>query len=1181
MSQILNILTFPLRQERLIEASAGTGKTYTITGLYLRLLLGHGDADSGFGGATPLPLPVDKILVVTFTEAATEELRGRILARIREARRAFEAGESSDPLLAELLRACDDRALATRLLLTAERQMDEAAIYTIHGFCQRMLKRNAFESGSLFDTEFVGDDGRLRFEAVADFWRQHCYGVSLSLARAIRRHWAEPAALLQDLAPHLATPDLVCLGAKQLVSPDGEPESWQQYHEAILQRIEAFKAQWRQAAPDLEPLIAGSGVDKRSYSSKNLPNWLAQVGAWAQEPAEDYQLCDKLERFSQTTLVAKTTKGTPPEHLLFVAVDELLAQTLDIRARVLIEALTEVRERIQQAKQRQQLLAFDDLLSGLAQALEGPTGELLAERIRELYPVAMIDEFQDTDPQQYRIFSRLYVGQASCGLYLIGDPKQAIYGFRGADIFTYIQAKAQVAAHYTLETNFRSTQALVDGVNGLFAQSSAPFVYDQAIPFEPVRARGKPDGFTLRGEPVPPLPWCAPNGDEPMASGAYRQRLAAACAAQIHQWLTCGEARLGDEPLQPGDIAILVRTGTEAAAVRRALRQLGIGSVYLSNRDSVLASQEAQDLLRLLEACLAPSDEIKVRSVMATALLGWSAAQLAALNQDELRWEALVEQFRDCARLWQKQGVLPMVRHFLFHHQIPARLLSEPEGERRLTDLLHVAELLQQAAATLPGEHALLRWLREQLESPDGNADEQKLRLESERRLVQVVTIHKSKGLQYPLVLLPFIADWRPTQLARYHTDAGMVWDPNKGKEALARAEQERLAEDVRLLYVALTRGIYLTWLGIAELKSNKAQCPSALRYLLCGAEAEGETTPLATRLTALQAQIPGLACWPIPAWPQELYQASQSAPIERAVRHFSRTLERNWWVTSYSALSAQATGTHKATPAVASAPTVSAPSAASGGVDAAVFDRFNFPRGARPGTFLHGLFEGLDFAIEPGPALSTWIDERLAGVTLATDWQAEPWRPVLQQWLLDVLAAELQPGLALRDVPASRCLAEMEFLLPMAPLAAERLNGVLQRHDPLSRQAPPLHFSTLQGMLKGFMDLVFEHQGRFYVLDYKSNYLGDSAEAYGPEALATAMIQHRYDLQYQLYTLALHRYLASRLPDYDYERHVGGVFYLFLRGMQAGGAQGVFATRPSLALIRELDRLFAGEENP
>ena len=249
------------------------------------------------------------------------------------------------------------------------------------------------------------------------------------------------------------------------------------------------------------------------------------------------------------------------------------------------------------------------------------------------------------------------------------------------------------------------------------------------------------------------------------------------------------QAWIGERLLQPGDIAILVRTGTEATLVRRALRRLGIGSVYLSNRDSVLASQEAHDLLRILEACLAPGDEVRVRSAMATALLGWSANQLAALNADELQWEAIVEQFREGAVRWQRQGVLPMIRHFLFSHQIPARLLIEEEGERRLTDALHVAELLQQAAATLPGEHALLRWLRDQLAAPDGNADEQKLRLESERRLVQVVTIHKSKGLEYPLVLLPFIADWRPSQLARYHEGNRVVWDLFNTEAALAQAD--------------------------------------------------------------------------------------------------------------------------------------------------------------------------------------------------------------------------------------------------------------------------------------------------------------------------------------------------------------------------------------------------------
>ncbi len=1167
MSHILDILSFPLRQERLIEASAGTGKTYTIAGLYLRLLLGHGDGESGFGAPDPLPLPVDKILVVTFTEAATEELRGRILARIREARRAFEREESDDPLLQSLMAACADTALACRLLLTAERQMDEAAIYTIHGFCQRMLKRNAFESGALFETEFVTDDARLRFEAVADYWRQHCYGLSLPVARAVRALWAEPAGLLQELAPHLATTDLQCLGGG---------ESLAERHAAILARIASLKSLWQQSAHELAALIAGSGVDKRSYSSKNLPNWLTQVGDWAMTPTEDYQLCDKLVRFGQSLLREKSPKGNPPEHPLFVAIDALMQQPLGIRDVVLAQALTEVRERIQRAKGRKQLLAFDDLLSGLAAALSGPNGEPLARRIRELYPVAMIDEFQDTDPQQYRIFRQLYADQPACGLYLIGDPKQAIYGFRGADIFTYMEAKRQVAAHYTLETNFRSTSELVAAVNGVFAQSHAPFIYDREIPFEPVKAKGRSQRFTLQGQPVPPLLWSEEASENPLAAGVYRQRLAIACAAQVHQWLTAAQqqqAWIGETPLQPGDIAILVRTGTEAALVRQALRRLGIGSVYLSNRDSVLASQEAQDLLRILEACLAPSDEVRVRSAMATALLGWSARQLAALNGDELQWEALVEQFRDCAVRWQRHGVLPMIRHFLFSHQIPARLLIEEEGERRLTDVLHVAELLQQAAATLPGEHALVRWLREQLAAPDGNADEQKLRLESERRLVQVVTIHKSKGLQYPLVLLPFIADWRPSQLARFHSEEGVIWDLFNSEASLARAEEERLAEDVRLLYVALTRGIFLTWLGVAEVKNNKAQLPSALRYLLCGAQGE---SPLAARLTTLQAEIPGLQQWQAPPWPDVAYQDQQPQHSERAVRRFERQLERNWWVTSYSALSAHSPS-HRGGNAIGSeSPTQSfrtEPVAAE-----TLYDRFQFPRGARPGTFLHSLFEGVDFAIQPGAELEAWIDARLQGITLATDWQPEPWRPVLQQWMVDVLAAELQPGLALRDIQPSRCLAEMEFLLPVAELDANRLNRLLQQHDGLSAMAAPLSFATLQGMLKGFMDLVFEHQGRFYVLDYKSNHLGNSAADYGPEALQQAMVQHRYDLQYQLYTLALHRYLATRLPDYDYERHLGGVFYLFLRGMQPDSQQGIFFTRPASELISALDGLFAGE---
>jgi len=1144
MSRILDIPGFPLRQARLIEASAGTGKTYTITGLYLRLLLGrNGPEDFG------LPLTVDKILVVTFTEAATAELRGRILARIRAARKAFDSGEAQgDELIAALLAGSPDRAQEARRLRVAERQMDEAAIFTIHGFCQRMLRHNAFESGALFETELVGDDQRLRFEAVADFWRQQLYGASRAQVAAVRECWASPQDLLAELNPQLATQALHCKVSGR---------DWRLALAEGLARIDAFKAQWRAAAADLPDVLAASGLDKRSYSARNLPNWLTQVGQWALTDTQDLSLPDNLYRFGQALLCEKSPKGAPPAHPLFAEVDALLADRPDIRGPWLAQALDEVRRRMAQAKTQRQQRSFDDLLTGLDVALAGPAGEGLAARIREQYPVAMIDEFQDTDPLQYRLFATLYRGRPECGLYLIGDPKQAIYGFRGADIFTYMQARAEVSDHYTLETNFRSTTELVAAVNGLFAQAASPFIYDQAIPFTPVRAKGKSDTLSLDGAPLPPLPYVL--ASEPLAGGAYRQQMARAAAAQIHAWLLAaqqGRLKLGDRPLVPGDIAVLVRTGGEAAELRRCLDALSIGSVYLSSRESVFATAEAEDLRRLLNACLHPADEDCLRSALASRLLGWSMGQLAALNEDEALWEETVALFRQWGKLWQRQGVLPMLRQLLFHYRIPAQLLQAPDGERRLTDLLHLGELLQQAAATLAGEHALLRWFQAQCLAPDGNAEEQQLRLESERHLVQVVTIHKSKGLQYPLVLLPFISAWRVTSQANYHEQGQSVWDLQADAAALEQAEQERLAEDLRLLYVALTRGVYLTWLGLAEVKVKPAGAGNAFMHLLPAGES------LAERLAA--TQVSGLVPWdPLP-WPAAGQLSRSAVTPHWQARQFARRLDRHWQVTSYSAL-------------VANTPHVGLPAPAP---EAPRLDALGFPRGARAGTFLHNLLEGLDFGLPAGEALQGWIDERLTGVRLTADWQAEPWRPVLHDWLLAVLEAPLQPGLRLRDLPSQRTLAELEFLLPLARIQAPVLSQLLAQHDSLSARAPALNFDDIQGMLKGFIDLVFEHEGRFYVVDYKSNYLGERPEDYQGEALAQAMLAHRYDLQYQIYSLALHRYLSTRLADYDYELHMGGVCYLFLRGMPAGQGAGVYFTRPSLEFIQALDRLFAGADH-
>ena len=1168
-AESLDPLRLPLIGERLIEASAGTGKTFTIAALYLRLLLGLGGE-----AAYPRAISVEELLVVTFTEAATEELRGRIRSNIHELRIACLRGESDNPLYSALLAEIADKDDAAKTLLLAERQMDEAAVFTIHGFCQRMLSLNAFESGMLFEQQLIEDESRLRYQACADFWRRHCYPLTRDIAAVIHDVWKGPRDLLKSLDRWLQGE------APQLKSPPAPNETLAERHQQIIARIDSLKQQWREQVGEIEGVLENSGLDRRKFNRGNQGKWMEKVNAWAQEETLSYQLPDALEKFAQSFLLERTKAGgEPPVHPLFSAVESLLASSLTLTDLVLARAMVEIRDAVAREKRRRGELGFDDMLSRLDEALRGDSGETLASAIRQRFPVAMIDEFQDTDPQQYRIFRRIWRRQPETALLLIGDPKQAIYAFRGADIFTYMKARGDVAAHYTLDTNWRSSPGMVGSVNRLFSLSDNPFMFHE-IPFLPVKAAAKNKGlrFTVDAADVPAMNvWLMP-GDT-VGSGDYQTFMAQLCATQIRDWLSAGQQGRAllwrgetSRPVQASDITVLVRNRLEAAQVREALQTLGIPSVYLSNRDSVFETLEAQELLWLLQAVLSPERENTLRSALATSMFGLTALDIENLNQDEQAWDALVEEFSEYRQIWRQRGVMPMLRALMTARHIAENLLATRGGERRLTDILHISELLQEAASQLESEHALVRWLAQHIAEPDSNAASQQMRLESDKHLVQIVTIHKSKGLEYPLVWLPFIARFRKQDQAFYHDREtfAAVLDLGQDEASLELAEAERLAEDLRLLYVALTRAVWHCSLGVAPLSSRKSGNSdfhlSALGRLLQAGEAM-DAAGLAARLADfchgdIALQIPGeldLTPWQAPA-----------ATIPRlSARELQRRIADDWRVTSYSGLQQ-----HGFSGGQDLLPRLDVDAAGVGEVvEEPQLTPHQFPRGAAPGTFLHSLFEELDFT-QPVP--DGWMAEKLQ----LSGFDAQ-WAPVLTDWLGGVLKTRLPgPDIALNQLAARDKQVEMAFYLPIAQLlTAERLDALIRQYDPLSADTPPLDFRQVRGMLKGFIDLVFRHEGRYYLLDYKSNWLGEDREAYTRPAMEQAMRAHRYDLQYQLYSLALHRYLRHRLADYDYDRHFGGVIYLFLRGMDGQeGGQGIFTTRPVRPLIDGLDQLFAGE---
>lgn len=1186
-SQLLNVFSLPLRGQRLIEASAGTGKTYTIGILYLRLLLGLGGVN-----AFPRPLSVEEILVVTFTEAATNELRGRIRQRIHDMRLVclrngvgFESQPEYLELLAELSGE-SQRKFAAQWLQAAERQMDEAAIYTIHGFCQRMLVHNAFESGVLFEQTMIQDEFPIQKQACADFWRRHFYPLNYSMTKVIQSLWTSPEALLSEIKPFLQG------DIPLIINQPKQVETLEERHQRLILLIESVKTAWLENSADFEKLIADSDVDKRSYSTRFLPTWLIKIGEWAQEKTEDYQLPKDLERFSQTVLHKKSKSGLGPEHIVFQSIDELLSQSLTLKDLVIPLAISEVREAITNEKHNRGEMGFDDLLTRLDGALAQESGKFLAQAISQRFPVAMIDEFQDTDAQQYRIFQRIYREVNDSALLFIGDPKQAIYAFRGADIFTYIEAKNEVSAHYTLETNYRSSQNMVEAINHLFGRCQSPFIFEQ-IPFQPVNFAKQNSGKKLihDGEVVKALTFWQVEA-EGVSVAEYEQVTASQCAAQIAQYLQGGfqgssyfDNKGAHTPVEASDITVLVRSRREAVLIRDALNRLNIPSVFQSNRESVFSTPEARDLLWLLQAVLTPEKERVLRSALATGILGLTAKQIDDLNHDEKSWEKIVDEFARYGMVWQKRGVLPMLRMVMAQRQIAETLLSGADGERRLMDVMHIGELLQEMSLQLEGEHTLTRWLAQQIAHPDHQSDVQQMRLESDKHLVQISTIHKSKGLEYKIVWLPFASNFLPQSKGLYHdrTDYAVRLDLNDSEENVALADEERLAEDLRLLYVALTRAIYHCSVGIAPLiKGNRKKSGetdlhlSALGYVIQKGQA-GDSLLLNDMLAEISNDVIDVAVINQPKSERVLLEQNDS--VNLSARAVTRHFNDHWRVTSYSGLSygSSHTESEESVSALQFANSLAPNMDIEASVDveqqedeSLILTPHQFPKGASPGTFLHNLMEEIDFS---GHVSQEWLSEKLESSGFDIQWA-----PMLQEWLHAIVQAPLsEDGLCLSALQAQDQLDEMQFYLPIdSLLSASHLDKITHQYDPLSQRCPPLNFERVQGILKGFIDLTFYWKGKFYLLDYKSNYLGKDASFYTQEAMAEAMIDHRYDLQYQLYSLALHRYLKQRMPNYDYETHFGGVYYLFLRGIDnIHSSNGIFFYRPIEPFIEALDSLF------
>ncbi len=1172
----------------LLEASAGTGKTYALARIFLRLVAEEG-------------VEVGKILTVTFTTAATEELRERIRALLVEAHETLqedpEPGE--DPAFLRLRNEKEvevSKEECIRRIKLAITCFDEAIISTIHGFCSRVLSENALETESLFEAELDRESDKMTMEGVREYWRERFASAPPVVAAAASTEKLKPEDLAKFFNKLPSTQEYqlgfeeegACdlVRTKLLEAFDSLVEAWNEGREEYVHFVTTCLK--KNVKPCIHVVKHSEILDKTLTQGEVSPTGL--------EVLEDMRAS-----------IFNPTKEDVPIPDFALKADSFCEVLRQFGRAVRVDCVRYLEEKIEKWKRERGLLSFDDLLSQTAQAVtsEGEGGVALRKSLGDAFEAAMIDEFQDTDPVQFKIFRELFGKEKKHWLYLIGDPKQSIYRFRGADLEAYFDfAKKTNAVKFSLDTNFRTVTPLVRAVNAFFSKSQNPFLHED-LPFEEVKpnVKGSTDkekAFEEGGNFPPPfvireMEWEGEKGPtKPQIQEAIRLDM----ANEIHRLLQVGS--IGGRKIRTNDLAVLVRGNFEATEVWNYFRKRGLPAVVFTDV-SLFDSAEAKELLWVLEGIVDSGSERSIKRALATGLLGKTSNDFQAWQDQPDEWAGWVGYFRDCLKTWRKEGVYVALRELFRKTGAISLNLKRPDGERRVTNFLHLAESLHQATSNNPlSPSSLVVWLRTRMDDSEDAADEYQLRLESESDAISILTVHKSKGLEYPVVFLPSLSMTAGANAKdfTYHADDGtLVVDLKEVATDLAKekGKLEDGQEDARVLYVGLTRAASRCYLYQAPVRLSEDERPPAqtriMRSWVASLEKEekgenagertsgeiGEIVPRWIDTHDLSEQVEYRSFSPEQAEVDEriLGDADEDAGsevLESAQWNANRGMPMGSIVSSFSGLVEQVDFDGRDLDAEPEFEERLEKSS----VDESLPAIFEFDAGAHAGTFMHDVFEHLEFT-DP-TSWNEFIEKKLSD----HNYEPEDWTGTIRGMVEQVMGTELEPGLVLQSLERKDRMEEMEFYFPVHPGFLPELASVLPEDCLLRRYLEGVgksekHRISSDGYLKGLVDLIFRADGKHYVLDWKSNKLNGRPDGFGSAQIEREMLDHHYVLQYHLYVVATHRFLQSRLPDYSYEEDFGGVYYLFIRGMQIGSQSGIFRDRPDFSVIEALDQ-FLGQ---
>ncbi|ABJ90744.1 exodeoxyribonuclease V subunit beta [Buchnera aphidicola] len=1161
----LNTKEIPHFGITLIEASAGTGKTFSIIIFYLRLIL-----NIGIKKSYSSPIPIKKILIVTFTETAKNELKERLYKKICQLYYMSINKNYYVKDLKDFKKEIKDFKKISKLLKKAKKNIDQINIYTIHSFFRKILIEQKFLCKKKIYQNIITNIKKIQFEATKDFWRKYVYYQNIEIIKLIFKKWKNPLELFKHIYIWISQ-------IKIKIKHDFKKKSSLiKKYNLIIKLINKAKKTWKIDKKKIKFLIKKIYLNKKKNNKKKIKIWCKKIQIWSEKKTIKYSVPKILKHF----ILKKIKKKK--EYLFFLYIKKIFFYYKLFFKYFIYLALKKIPKLIKKKKKMKKGLEFNDLNTIMWKEIKKKKINY-KKNILKKYTISMIDECQDIDNYQFNIFYKIYKKKKKKSLILIGDPKQSIYSFRNSNIFLYLKYKKKIQKCFFLKKNFRSSINMTKSINTLFSKTKNPFIFKK-INFQPSLANKKnnKNKLVINNITQPALKFIFKN-KKTINKNEYFTWISKMCAYSINNLLSNKSTKKSfiifknkkKRSIKNTDIAILVKNKYEANIIKKEFKKYGIKTIYTSEKKNIFQTKEAKEILFIIESLSDLSNILKLQKLLMTKIFSKNIYDIYSINNKKKTYSSLIKKLKKYYLIWKKKNIFFMFKKIIFDFCFQKKNIKLKINNINIYNIIQLCEILEEKNKSIKNKFLLTIWLRKKILKKNIEKNKSKNLIQNkninDKKFIKIITIYKSKGLEYPIIWIPFFSSFqkKKNQIIYCKKTLKKIVNLKNEKKNIISLEKERLSEDIRLLYVAITRSIIHCCIGLAVIKNKKNEKytnfhKNCLGYLI----QKGKKKKFKNfKKNLYDLQIPGLI---------EIKKSNKvkkkffkkKKRKKKNIFFFNKKIKQySWTNTSFSKIIKY----NQLKKNIINIKKENFINKINYNKKTSQINLHSFPLGKEFGIYLHDVFKKIKF-------FKTKKTKKILKKTNFLSFSNILIKK-LYLWINIFLKFPLNnENLSLEKIRKKEHQKETKFIIPIKKkINIKKFNLIIKKFDPISKKCSNIFYKNFFGILNGSIDLIFLWKKKYYIIEYKSNWLGPDSSYYNSKNIKKEIIKYRYDIQYQIYSLVLHCYLKKKLKNYNYNTHFGGIFYLFLRAFDNKNNTGTYFIKPSYLLIKNLENLIYG----